>query len=133
MVYIPGGHYYWEGGQPNLGVSKNRGFSPKMDGENNGSKPYEQMDDLGVPFSHYFWFNTQGIYHHQLKTPQKASKGQPCRFGPPPHVQNRPLRTTSCPAALVFLVNDVTFKNGPEISNLQKSPTTQKPGISKCT
>ena len=30
-----------------LGVSKNRG-TPKMDGENNG-KPYEQMDDLGVP------------------------------------------------------------------------------------
>ena len=29
-----------------LGVSKNSGFSPKMDGENNG-KPYEQMDDLG--------------------------------------------------------------------------------------
>ena len=28
-----------------------------MDGENNGSKPYEQMDDLGF-FSHYFWFNT---------------------------------------------------------------------------
>ncbi len=26
---------------------KNNGFSPKMDGENNGSKPYEQMDDLG--------------------------------------------------------------------------------------
>ena len=23
------------------------GFSPKMDGENNGSKPYEEMDDLG--------------------------------------------------------------------------------------
>ena len=23
------------------------GFPPKMDGENNGSKPYEQMDDLG--------------------------------------------------------------------------------------
>ncbi len=23
------------------------GFTPKMDGENNGSKPYEQMDDLG--------------------------------------------------------------------------------------
>ncbi len=22
-------------------------FPPKMDGENNGSKPYEQMDDLG--------------------------------------------------------------------------------------
>ncbi len=30
-----------------MGVSKNRSFSPKMDGENNGSKPYEQMDDLG--------------------------------------------------------------------------------------
>ena len=27
---------------PKIGV-------PKMDGENNGSKPYEQMDDLGVP------------------------------------------------------------------------------------
>ena len=33
-----------------MDVSKNRGiFLPKMDGENNGSKPYEQMDDLGVP------------------------------------------------------------------------------------
>ena len=30
-----------------MGVSKNRGKTPKMDGENNG-KPYEQMDDLGV-------------------------------------------------------------------------------------
>ena len=30
-----------------MGVSKNNG-TPKMDGENNG-KPYEQMDDLGVP------------------------------------------------------------------------------------
>ena len=28
-----------------MGVSKNRGKTPKMDGENNG-KPYEQMDDL---------------------------------------------------------------------------------------
>ena len=27
---------------PKIGV-------PKMDGENNGSKPYEQMDDLGIP------------------------------------------------------------------------------------
>ena len=33
--------------QEEMGVSKNRGI-PKMDGENNG-KPYEQMDDLGVP------------------------------------------------------------------------------------
>jgi len=31
-----------------MGVSKNRGVSPKMDGENNG-KPYVEMDDLGVP------------------------------------------------------------------------------------
>ena len=29
-----------------VGVSKNRGKTPKMDGENN-EKPYEQMDDLG--------------------------------------------------------------------------------------
>ena len=29
-----------------MGVSKNRGKPPKMDGEING-KPYEQMDDLG--------------------------------------------------------------------------------------
>ena len=31
-----------------MGVSKHRGKNPKMDGENNG-KPYEQLDDLGVP------------------------------------------------------------------------------------
>ena len=32
-----------------MDVSKNRSVKPpKMDGENNG-KPYEQMDDLGVP------------------------------------------------------------------------------------
>ena len=30
-----------------IGVSKNRGFSPKMDGLFHG-KPYEQMDDLRV-------------------------------------------------------------------------------------
>ena len=30
-----------------LNVSKNRGKTPKMDGENNG-KSYVQMDDLGV-------------------------------------------------------------------------------------
>ena len=40
-----------------VGVSKNRGRTTKMDGENNGT-PYEQMDDLGG-FNHpYFWFNT---------------------------------------------------------------------------
>ena len=31
-----------------MGVSKNRGKKPKMDGENNG-KPELKMDDLGVP------------------------------------------------------------------------------------
>ena len=30
------------GVEPKIGVQY-----PKMDGENNGSKPYEQMDDLG--------------------------------------------------------------------------------------
>ena len=39
-----------------MDVSKNRGgLPPKMDGENNGSKPYEQMDDLGGIPPHYFW------------------------------------------------------------------------------
>ena len=39
---------------PNMDVSKNRGmFTPKMDGENNGT-PYEQMDDLGGN-TPYFW------------------------------------------------------------------------------
>lgn len=32
---------------PNMGVSKNRGIYPEMDGKNNG-KPY-LMDGLGVP------------------------------------------------------------------------------------
>ena len=33
--------------------------NPKMDGENNGSKPYEQMGWFGGVFDHpYFWFNT---------------------------------------------------------------------------
>ena len=36
-----------------MGVSKNNGL-PKMDGENHGSKPYEQMDDLGGLFSPLF-------------------------------------------------------------------------------
>ena len=33
------------GGPPKIGGCK----TPKMDGENNGSKPYFVMDDLGVP------------------------------------------------------------------------------------
>ena len=37
-----------------MDVSKNRGFSLKMDGENNG-KPPIKMDDLGVPL---FFGNT---------------------------------------------------------------------------
>ena len=40
-----------------MGVSKNRGNPPKMDGENNG-KPYEQMDDLGVPLFYAIFGNT---------------------------------------------------------------------------
>ena len=40
-----------------MGVSKNRGKTPKMDGENSG-KSYEQMDDLGGSSHPYFWFNT---------------------------------------------------------------------------
>ena len=32
-----------------------------MDGENNGSKPYEQMDDLGWKKKNYFWFNTHMV------------------------------------------------------------------------
>ena len=36
-----------------MGVSKNRGKTPKMDGEYNG-KLYEQMDDLGWK-APYFW------------------------------------------------------------------------------
>ena len=39
-----------------MGVSKNRGIYPKMDGENKG-KPYEQMDDL-VGNTPYFWKTT---------------------------------------------------------------------------
>ena len=46
----PSGHdtsvrYQWDstGVDPKIGVW----WAPKMDGENNGSKPYEQMDDLG--------------------------------------------------------------------------------------
>ena len=34
------------GGSSHMDVSKHRGKTPKMDGENNGN-PYEQMDDLG--------------------------------------------------------------------------------------
>ena len=37
-----------------LGVSKNRGKTPKMDGVYNG-KLYEQMDDLGGPPAHPYF------------------------------------------------------------------------------
>ena len=43
---------------PKIGVQ-----NPKMDGENNGSKPYEQMDDLGVPL-----FLVQHPYIYMYKT-----------------------------------------------------------------
>ena len=37
-----------------MGVSKNRGKTPKMDGLFHG-KPYEHMDDLGVIAPPIFW------------------------------------------------------------------------------
>ena len=39
-----------------MGVSKNRGIYPKMDGENNG-KPLSKWDDFGGSFTHYFYGN----------------------------------------------------------------------------
>ena len=41
-------HIFWGGKIEYMGVSKNRGVSPKMDGENNG-KTLLKWDDLGVP------------------------------------------------------------------------------------
>ena len=44
-----------------VGVSENRGKTPKMDGENKG-KPYEQMDEFGgTPVfgnTHVIWMET---------------------------------------------------------------------------
>ena len=45
-----------------MGVSKNRGVSPKMDGENNGSKPYKNGMIWGLK-TPIFWFNTQIMVH----------------------------------------------------------------------
>ena len=57
-----------------------------MDGENNGFKPYEQMDDLGGKNHPYFWFNTHMMlvpkyhvlgskfYSYQLSRPQGDAK-----------------------------------------------------------
>ena len=63
-----------------VGVSKNRGVSPKMDGENNG-KPPIKMDDLGGK-NPYFRFNThlgKGIHH--LKLPNYVDSST-SNFGP---------------------------------------------------
>ena len=49
VIWVPGIYYIYI----YMGVSKNNGL-PKMDGENHGSKPYEQMDDLGGLFSPLF-------------------------------------------------------------------------------
>ena len=46
-----------------MDVSQHRGKTPKMDGENDGSKPYEQMDDLWVSI---FWETPIYIYIYQL-------------------------------------------------------------------
>ncbi len=44
----------------------NRGKNPKMDGENNGSKPYFLMDDLGVPLflETPTWQHRKGMKNH---------------------------------------------------------------------
>ena len=47
-----------------MDVSKHRGKTPKMDGENDG-KPYEQMDDLWVPI---FWETPIYIYINSRST-----------------------------------------------------------------
>ena len=47
-----------------IGVSKNRGKHPKMDGENHG-KPYEQMDDLGGK-PPLFWNIQMLLYNEDL-------------------------------------------------------------------
>ena len=57
-----------------MGVSKNRGKTPKMDGENHG-KPYEQMDDLGENplFLEAPIWRHLGIGNHQDK-PHQADR-----------------------------------------------------------
>ncbi len=51
---------------------------PKMDGENNGSKPYEQMGWFGGK-NPYFWFNIQKkipkMAHHLLQESTFGSIG----------------------------------------------------------
>ena len=49
-----------------MGVSKNSGVSPKMDGENNG-KPRFLMDDLGKPII----FGNIQILSHTVRCPCK--------------------------------------------------------------
>ena len=50
--------------------TKNRGdFTHKMDGENNG-KPYEQMDDLGVPL---FLETTYWFFDNVIRPREKKS------------------------------------------------------------
>ena len=41
--------------------TKNRGFSPKMDGENNGN-PYEQMDDFGSKKPLFLGWHLHGLH-----------------------------------------------------------------------
>ena len=67
------------GVEPKIGC-----LPPKMDGENNGSKPYEQMDDLGGK-THHFWratHITKCLVHHNStggcpKAPAARSLGLP--------------------------------------------------------
>ncbi len=63
-----------------MGVSKNRGKTPKMDGENNG-KPYEQMDDLGG-FPTIFG-STPILYHQKSVQNEVRTKKHYCWMVPP--------------------------------------------------
>ena len=49
------------------------GVGPKMDGENHGSKPYEQMDDLGGVFNHPLFLEG----HPYIPSPPKKNPPDP--------------------------------------------------------
>ena len=67
-----------------MDVSKNRGKTPKMDGENNG-KPYEQMDDLGgnTPIFGNTHHINRGLAYYSLI--RKANDDQRYYLGMLPH------------------------------------------------
>ena len=78
--------WVWGVNPSHMDVSKNRGKKTKMDGENNGSRPYEQMDDLGV--FPYFWFNTHIYLSHPFTYFQLIQPPSPpwrTHLAPPQH------------------------------------------------